>query len=101
MDVKVITKPIFVAVLTLAGPCAFASAITYDFTGKVLFGQGSFISSNGSTVSGTFTIDFDAAVPTESFAVLPRARHGNSKPVAEPNKTPRHRPALCIRKASR
>lgn len=67
MDVKVITKPIFVAVLTLAGPCAFASAITYDFTGKVLFGQGSFISSNGSTVSGTFTIDFDAAVPTQSF----------------------------------
>jgi hypothetical protein len=50
----------------LAGPVAsIAAPITYDFTGTVILASG--IYSGATTVSGSYTIDLDSAIPGDSI----------------------------------
>lgn len=52
------------AVLAAAPLAAYADSVTYDFTGTVTSSTGNFAVATGTTVSGTYTIDFDNATNT-------------------------------------
>ena len=55
-----------VAAALMAGPLAAnASAVTYDFTGVVTSATGAYASA-GATVSGTYTFDIGAGIPSQS-----------------------------------
>lgn len=59
-------KLVFVVAACFYGS-AFAQPVTYDFTGTVLAVGGIYSSiSDGTTVSGTYTFNFDAAIPQQS-----------------------------------
>jgi hypothetical protein len=52
----------------LASPAAFADSVTYDFTGTVTNESGTYASiADGTTVTGTYTINVANGVPSQSF----------------------------------
>jgi hypothetical protein len=50
----------------LASPAAFAASVTYDFTGTVTYASGSYASTDGTTITGTYTINVANGVPSQS-----------------------------------
>ena len=66
MRIRETTTTVILAILTLGTAVASASPVTYDFTGYTTTVTGSFDSLEGAAVSGSFTIDFDAAIASQS-----------------------------------
>lgn len=56
----------YIGYFALGSAVASASPVTYDFTGYTTTVTGSFDSLEGATVSGSFIIDFDAAIASQS-----------------------------------